>query len=204
MRLAHVVGVLGRAHDLVVGAHLSMCIECRTRAEADTVVGGQFLKALPPARLAPGALERAMERLGSSHGEGDASAGATEPPMPVTVELPAALGDLLRAARLRWLAPGIRQAILLRRADGMLRMLRVRPGKAIPRHGHSGTELTLVLEGSFADETGHYGPGDLAEAGEGFDHRPIADGVADCLCLVATLGPLRFRGLLGGMLRGGM
>lgn len=203
MRLAHVVGKLGRAHDLVVGAHLSRCAECRARAEADMVVGGQFLEALPPARLAPGALERTMERLGSSLGEDDVSAGATEPP-PVTGELPAALGDLLRAARLRWLAPGIRQAILLRRADGMLRMLRVRPGKALPRHGHSGTELTLVLEGSFADETGRYGPGDLAEAGEGFDHQPIADGVADCLCLVATFGPLRYRGLLGGVLRGGM
>jgi len=196
--------MLGRAHDLVVGAHLSLCTDCRSRAEADMVVGGQLLEALPPAPLAPGALERAMEGLGSFRSEGDGNVGATEPAMPITGELPAALGDLLRAARLRWLAPGIRQAILVRRADGMLRMLRVRPGRALPRHGHSGTELTLVLEGSFADETGHYGPGDLAEAGEGLDHRPIADGVADCLCLVATLGPLRFRGLLGGLLRGGM
>jgi len=202
MRLAHMVGVLGRAHDLVVGAHLSLCADCRARAESDTAVGGQFLEALPPAPLAPDALERAMERLGSSPPSGgDGSTGPADPPMPGPGGLPPPLCDLLRAARLRWVAPGIRQAVLMRRADGMLRLLRVRPAKALPRHGHSGTELTLVLEGAFLDETGHYGPGDLAEAGEGLDHRPVAKGVADCVCLVATLGPLRFGGLLGGMLQ---
>ena len=66
--------------------------------------------------------------------------------------------------RLRWLAPGVRHAVLLRgRTEGTLRLLRVRPGTALPRHAHRGTELTLVLEGAFADETGRHGPYDLVE-----------------------------------------
>ncbi|MBL6081381.1 cupin domain-containing protein [Belnapia sp. T18] len=69
----------------------------------------------------------------------------------------------VRNARLRRLAPGIRHAVLLRGPDGeTLRLLRIKPGTALPRHSHRGTELTLVLKGAFADETGHYGPGGLA------------------------------------------
>ena len=199
MRLAHMVGVLGRPHDLVIGAHLSLCAHCRAQAEADLAVGGQLLEALPPSQLASGALERALEALGPSPRESEGDTGVAESPALVPGQLPAELDDLLRIAPLRWLAPGVRQAILLRRADSMLRLLRIRPGKAVPRHGHNGTELTLVLEGTFADETGHYGLGDLVEAGEGLDHKPVATGVVDCVCLVATLGPLRFRGLLGNL-----
>ena len=74
------------------------------------------------------------------------------------------------------------------RGGGTLRLLRVRPGAAIPRHAHRGAELTLVLEGAFADETGRYGPGDLAEAEAEVSHRPVAEGPADCVCLVAAEG----------------
>ena len=101
-------------------------------------------------------------------------------------------------ARLRWLAPGLRHAVLLRGPEsGTLRLLRVAPGTALPRHSHRGTELTLVLAGAFAEETGRYGPGDLAEVGEAVSHRPMAEGPEDCVCLVATQGRLRFGALLG-------
>ena len=101
-------------------------------------------------------------------------------------------------ARLRWLAPGLRHAVLLRGpASGTLRLLRVAPGTALPRHSHRGGELTLLLAGAFADETGRYGPGDLAEIGEEVSHQPKAEGPEDCVCLVATQGRLRFGALLG-------
>jgi putative transcriptional regulator len=106
----------------------------------------------------------------------------------------------LRDVRLRWLAPGLRHAVLLRGpADGTLRLLRVRPGTALPRHAHRGMELTLVLEGAFADETGRHGPGDLIEVDEATTHRPVAGGLTDCVCLIATEGRLRFAGLLGAL-----
>ncbi len=107
----------------------------------------------------------------------------------------------LRDVRLRWLAPGVRHAVLLRGgpADGTLRLLRVKPGVAMPRHAHRGTELTLVLEGAFSDETGRHGPGDLVEMEGEESHRPVAEGTADCVCLIATQGRLRFGGLLGAL-----
>lgn len=196
--LAHAVGVLGQAHELVVAAHLSFCADCRAKAELEMAVGGQLLNVLPPTPLSPGALERAMNALGSDDGD---DAAAAEPLRQGAGDLPDVLHDLFQAVRPRWLAPGIRQAILLRRADGVLRLLRIGPGKALPHHSHHGTELTLVLEGAFADERDRYEPGDLAEADEGVSHRPVTEGAADCVCLVATLGRLRFGGIFGGLIR---
>ena len=75
----------------------------------------------------------------------------------------------------------------------------VPPGIALPRHAHRGAELTLVLEGAFVDETGRHGPGDLVEVDGEESHRPVAEGTADCVCLIATEGRLRFGGLLGAL-----
>jgi putative transcriptional regulator len=159
-------------------------------------VGGALLDELPPTPLAPGALQRVTERLG---GDAGGPARAPEAQRTSAYHAEAAAVPLgLRDARLRWLAPGLRHAVLLRGpTDGTLRLLRVRPGTALPRHAHRGTELTLVLEGAFSDETGRYGPGDLAEVEGETSHRPVAEQGADCVCLIATEGRLRFGGLLG-------
>jgi putative transcriptional regulator len=210
--VAHAAGILGPTAGLVVDAHLARCAGCRATLRLAMELGGALLAGLPATPLAPDAWERVMERIdeqaraapGDEGGgtAGEPAAARTPPAAAAAVELPAALRGLLRSARLRWLAPGVRHAVLLRErggGGGTLRLLRVRPGTALPRHGHRGAELTCVLEGAFSDEEGRYGPGDLAEAGEDTTHRPIAEGLADCVCLVATEGRLRFGGPLGAL-----
>ena len=204
--VGYAAGALWEAARPVVAAHLARCPDCRAKLELTEAVGGLLLEALPPAPLAPDALRRAMERLDDSPGPAAAAAGGAAPGARVPVGTAAEpLADTLRGLglpvrRLHWLAPGLRHAVLLRggpgRGGGTLRLLRVRPGAAIPRHAHRGAELTLVLEGAFADETGRYGPGDLAEAETEVSHRPVAEGPADCVCLVAAEGLPRFGGLL--------
>ena len=203
----YAAGALWEAARPVVAAHLARCPDCRAKLELAEAVGGLLLEELPPTPLAPDALRRAMERLDdvpqpAAAGAGDAAPGAQAPAGAAAEPLAATLRGLgLPVRRLRWLAPGLRHAVLLRggpgRGGGTLRLLRVKPGAAIPRHAHRGAELTLVLEGAFADETGRYGPGDLAEAEAEIIHRPVAEGPADCVCLVAAEGLPRFGGWLG-------
>lgn len=49
-----------------------------------------------------------------------------------------------------------------------------------------------MLQGSFSDETGRFGVGDLEIADEELEHTPIADVGDACICLAATDAPLRF------------
>ena len=75
-------------------------------------------------------------------------------------------------------------------------LIKVRAGRAVPRHTHGGDELTVVLEGAFSDHGGHYRRGDLLVADGTVDHQPLADDDADCLCLAVSQGPLRLTGPL--------
>lgn len=80
---------------------------------------------------------------------------------------------------------------------GDLRLLKIAPGRRMPEHSHGGVELTLVLDGAYTDECGTYKVGDVQEADDVTQHRPVADRASGCICLVASDKPPRFTGLLG-------
>ncbi|MCB0073297.1 MAG: cupin domain-containing protein, partial [Caldilineaceae bacterium] len=99
----------------------------------------------------------------------------------------------LKGAPPRWkpLGMGVRQSNLAAGRRGSARLLFIPPGQAVPDHGHNGLELTLVLQGSFSDATGHLGVGDLEISDQDLQHIPTADPGAPCICLAATDAPLR-------------
>ena len=70
-------------------------------------------------------------------------------------------------------------------------LLRIAAGRAIPKHTHRGLEMTLVLDGAFADEAGQYSSGDVCVADGKIEHQPIAGIAQDCLCLVVASSPIR-------------
>lgn len=197
--VAYAAGGLWEGAAVVVGAHLVHCARCAATVRLAEKVGGVILDSLPPAPVAPGMLERTMSRL---NGVPDGITVNADVPHPRRVtaapgESQSRVSSLLHDAEWRWLAPGIRRAVLLRGpGEGALHLLRVRPGTALPQHSHRGTELTLVIAGAFVDEAGRYGPNDVAEADEAVSHEPVAEGSGECVCLIATQGRLRFGTLL--------
>ena len=67
------------------------------------------------------------------------------------------------------------------------------PGASVPRHGHSGGEGILVLEGELADEHYRYPAGSWLRSPPGTKHAPFSD--SGCLIYV-KLGQLaEVRGL---------
>lgn len=73
-----------------------------------------------------------------------------------------------------------------------LRLMKLPPGGAAPRHAHAGTEITLVLEGEFSDELGTFRRGDVVIITDPrFAHAPRAGGEG-CTCLTLTEARLRF------------
>jgi putative transcriptional regulator len=82
-----------------------------------------------------------------------------------------------------------------------LDLIRVAPGVAMPEHDHAGPEVTCILRGGFADETGEYNAYDLAEGDVGLHHRPRALTGEECICLTATTGFLRAKSLIVRLLQ---
>lgn len=187
-------GHLPHAFSVVVAAHLSLCDACRARHEASDMLGGALLDSAGAAVLSHGARARMMAALDTPPPP-PAPRGSGVFPAPVMAELRG------RPPRWRMLGGGIRQQILSADREGSLRLLYIPPGKAVPEHGHGGLELTLVLQGSFADSEGAFHRGDVETAHDDIEHQPIAGAGAPCICLAATDAPLRFQAMLPRLLQ---
>ncbi|MBD3787415.1 MAG: cupin domain-containing protein [Sphingomonadales bacterium] len=187
-------GTLPHAFSVVVAAHLSLCDECRARHETRDMIGGALLVGAEAAALSTGARARMMAAL-DTPAPAPAPRGSGVFPAPVMAELRG------RPPRWRMLGGGIRQQILSADRSGSLRLLYIPPGRAVPEHGHRGLELTLVLQGSFADSEGAFHRGDVETAHDEIDHQPVAGPGAPCICLAATDAPLRFHAMLPSLLQ---
>jgi putative transcriptional regulator len=196
--LAHAAGKLAEPVALLVATHLTMSPASRCRYRRYEALGGFFLEGLPPEHVDDEALARTLARL-----EVDRPPAAPPPPRRAA-RLPAPLCDYVPddIDGMNWRNYGsAAEADLLLDAPGYrTRLIKVRAGKAVPQHSHQGSELTLVLEGAFRDETGRYGRGDVAIADDTVDHKPMAEPGMDCLCLAVTDAPLRLTGPFGRLL----
>jgi putative transcriptional regulator len=188
--LACAAGTLPEPHARVVAVHAAMCPVCAVALREADEVGGALLDSLPLAPLAADALKRTLARLDGTPAVKDAA------PAPLTL-------DALAKGRWRRSGLGIAVMPLLRRdaADSRLDLIRVAPGRALLEHGHTGLEMICVLQGGFDDGTGQYHVGDFMETDARLAHRPKALPGEDCICLIATSGHLRVRGLLGWLVR---
>ena len=196
--IAHAAGKLAEPVALVVATHLALSPESRRRYARYEAVGGLLLEGLPEEELAPDAWQRLTARLD------EPEVAPTSPQWVAANRMPAPLRDYLPESidAMKWQHYGTAsEADLMIAATGYrARLIRLKAGRAVPRHTHGGSELTVVLEGSFSDETGHYARGDLAIADRSVDHRPVADDGMDCLCLAVTDAPLRLTGPIGRFL----
>ncbi|WP_343564007.1 ChrR family anti-sigma-E factor [Kiloniella sp. b19] len=203
MLFAYAAGTLSPAFSVVVSAHLSFCSSCRERLRSHEEIGGCLLDQLKPETLSDDSFDSIMLRL--QDGEtGEAASNVTSLPVaPVVTNAPPSLLQYLPhddLDNLPWkqMVPGVKHYPIggFDEESGTLRLLHIAPGTTISEHSHSGTELTLVLKGSYTDEIGRFRRGDVADLDGETEHQPIADMSEACICLIATEGNLKFKGLL--------
>lgn len=198
--MRYATGSLGEGAALVVESHLDFSRDSRCRLERFEALGGQMIDEAPIEAMSQGSLAALFACIDA----GDRA--PIVPPVPRRVSLPE-LPEGMRVPRAlaaagagnwRFLGPGIRYARVNTREVGQnVILLKVAAGKRMPAHTHEGEELTCVLYGAFADESGRYGPGDLEEADSDMDHEPKAGPESPCICLISVEGRLRIHSLLG-------
>jgi putative transcriptional regulator len=195
MLAAYAAGNLPHAFAVTVAAHVSLCTQCRVALEAHQAVGGAILEEVGAVAVSSSLKDSILSQLDAPF--------THEPVYERSGIYPGPVMEALKGRGPRWksLGMGVRQDILSADSNGSVRLLYIPPGQAVPDHSHNGLELTLVLQGSFSDETGHFGVGDLEIANEDLEHTPVADRGAACICLAATDARLRFRALVPRLLQ---
>ncbi|MDH2433114.1 ChrR family anti-sigma-E factor [Pokkaliibacter sp. MBI-7] len=202
--VSYAAGGLATALSVTVACHLAVCPRCRQRVSEADILGGHLLTHLPQQSLSASRRQAMLEALDQPSKDTEPS----QPPAPAPADaddlLPAPLRPWLgeRFSDLKWstLGPGMKQ-VKIHVGNSNLRLFKIAPGTCMPLHSHGGSELTLVLRGSYSDEIGRFCPGDVADLDPEVEHQPIADRDQDCICLIATDAPLRFRGIVPRLLQ---
>ncbi len=187
---SYAVGSLPHPFSLVVATHISLCLDCRAAYHGHQAVGGAVLDTTASAELSEDLKRSVLDLLDEPV--------APEPVYARSGVYPAPVVEALKGRPVRWksVGLGVRQSILGAGPEGSVRLLYIPPGQAVPDHGHNGLELTMVLQGSFSDDTGRFGVGDVEVADQDLEHTPVADPGPPCICLAATDMPLKFNSLV--------
>lgn len=188
-------GTVAWPFAMTIACHISQCDECRAALESHQSLGGVLLDDLPATPVSDDMAANLFAAL-------DGAERQATPPRPRGI-FPAPLADHLGPKGPKWhaLGGGVKQALISADAEGSLRLLQIPGGAGVPEHGHSGMEMTLVLQGGFSDADGQFGVGDLEVTDQFVDHKPTAWPGQTCICLAATNAPLRFHGLLPRLLQ---
>jgi putative transcriptional regulator len=194
--IAYAAGTLGEAHGFAAATHLAYCNSCRSAVREAENLGAEIMAEQDAAAVTDSCRAATLASL-------DAIAPATAAKPQVThSELPTVLRNLLNSENLdslKWKtkAPGVStfEIPLSHPGKTHLQLLRIASGRKMPEHGHGGEELTVILRGSYSDHTGQYRVGDVADLDEDIEHQPKVDSETDCICLVATEAPTRFKSI---------
>lgn len=200
--MRYAAGTIGAGPAIVVGAHVSACPHCAEAVRTFEALGGAILEQTEPTALSADALAKTLARIDA---EGKREASGDNHSQPIVID-GVRLPDTLKGCeirRWRWIGPGIHMSRVgvPHDPEANLILLKVGPGRALPDHGHVGTELTYIVSGSYTDALGQFTPGDIADVDEHVEHQPIVDRDGECICLAAVEGKMRFNSLIGRMLQ---
>ena len=200
--LDYATGALSRPLELLVETHLAMNEKSSRSVRMLMQLGGILLEDSEPVSLSEGALQNVMSQLNQFDKEtaeifSRVSECAEWLPHPIAKYVPEA------NCKQSWRRAGIgilETDINFGEAGGKAKIYRIASGTAVPIHSHTGAEVTLVLSGGFTDETGSYGPGDIAIQEAGSEHQPVADDDGECMVLAVNEGEIRLTGPIGRVL----
>ena len=182
---------LPAAQSVVVSTHLQFCSECRQRLSQLESLGATMFENAEPVDINPSVFDNVLARLDEVEEDRAAANDASASTLSWTVKQ-IRKGNL---DQLQWkkVTRSLRIADL-GEIDGAAEfsLYHIAEGGRIPQHNHSGTEMTLVLQGGFSDEGGSYHAGDFITREAGDIHAPTALSGGDCICLAVLESPLRF------------
>lgn len=204
--MRYAAGALPPYESMLMAAYLSLSPDARRQMQAFEAEGGRMIEQLEPVSVTHDCLNAVLACIDAPQPAAPRAAAATAG----TDDVPAVFLQLVERhcpqQNLSWqplAGGGAKIDITLCRSEPRhrhLRLVRLAPQQQTPQHRHQGVELTLVLQGSFADQGRSYAPGDLMIVTDSqVQHGPRA-GDQGCVCMMLTEAPLRFSHPLARML----
>ncbi|MCG9697086.1 ChrR family anti-sigma-E factor [Shewanella sp. Isolate11] len=199
-----VCGELPASVSVIVASHVEMCSECHQRVQqftlqqANTVfelVDDQFKPTLDDSQTLMPLTDDALAMIDTITDE-PAQEFSTKVQRVNEIEVAGKRINLPQAMKSiglkEWQGLGKLSRSRLALDDGDLRasLLHIDKGGSVPTHTHKGFEITLLLQGSFADEMGVYHAGDFIWLDGKHTHQPTTS--EGCVCLTVSSDAIHF------------
>jgi len=199
---AYSAGSLPLSQALCISTHMEHCQSCGQRLQRLNRVGSQLMQQLKPSPASAELKSRLLDQLDSLTEE---QSLAEAKPNESNSSIPRCLRQFIESGyeELPWrrVSSDIHSVELCRDSNGArVELLKIKPGGSATTHTHLGDEYTVILEGSFSDESGLYGQGDFMVKGAHDKHTPVATQDRECICLAVTEGPIQFTGFMSRLL----
>ncbi|MEZ0225093.1 MAG: ChrR family anti-sigma-E factor [Alphaproteobacteria bacterium] len=194
----YATGSLSQQESLIVAAHLTLNAEARRRVQRYEAEGGKMMCETEPAAVRAECLNETLSRIEKTPIKPMPAATPCAPDLHIPAAIYALISGFCVSDRRNWsrVTRGFTKMDLRlcpAPTRKRLRLMKLEPHATTPRHSHPGRETTVVLEGSFRDQTGQYKKGDIIIITDArFIHQPVA-GERGCVCLTLTEAPLRFQ-----------
>ena len=191
-------GTLSAGMNVVISAHVELCKSCRTQvAELEAQASNEWIQTTADTAQADSNVKDFSSMIDSivNHPQLQEDQQASDVSeihmLNHSVSLPKVLAKVASEG-LVWkkLAGGINQATVTLDDQTQCEFLYMKPGSQVPVHKHQGSEITLVLDGSFSDELGHYKQSDFVVRTSKDMHQPVSE--EGCLCFAVLDSPLTF------------
>lgn len=189
----YAAGILDEAQTLIVAAHVALSPGVRHTLSVYEQLGGCLIEQeCAPVAMCDTALDSVLARL-------DSRPPRQRPPEGTIfgeeLDLPDILAGYLRGQQraLRWQNPfpGFRMMELAMECrQSKASIIQAEPAYKTPEHTHHGLEITLVLDGGYEDEKGHYNRGDIILRNDQFRRGPMACAKHGCTGLLVYSRPV--------------
>ena len=202
--------------SLGLSGHLEYCQTCASQVKRLQTLGAVMMEQIKVPVTSDDVMERLMSNTIDRIAQTESAVASPSSEAAVVIDdaeinthsgyrLPKVLRQFIKQDynELKWttLSPSFKIATLLKDTDGtQIALSRVKPGGAMPHHKHMGDEMTLVLEGSFSDESGLFEAGDFIMRDSSHKHHPVVTMDGECICLMVLDGPVQFTGFFTRLL----
>ena len=202
---AYAAGSLPLSQALCISIHLEHCTECTQNLHQLHQLGSELMLSLQPAKPSPKLKDKLFDQIDQILINAATTEKVTLPTNEANHSLPRCLHQFIKTGYedISWkrLSSDIYSYELCRdQNNAKVELLRIKPGGTSGTHTHMGDEYTVILEGSFSDESGFYQQGDFLVKNSLDKHTPVATIDKDCICLAVTEAPIQLTGFFGRML----
>lgn len=194
-------GTLSLAFSTLVASHTENCAHCKEIVQIGNELGASMMENAVEKKEKTQDYNVFLNKLNNKNNSSEIKKIDFDLNSEVPVSLQRYIGNHLDDIQWSFFAPGIQksQVKISDKSNCHLTFLKIKPKKKIPEHGHKGGELTLVLKGAFDDQNGTYAAGDIADHDMSTHHEPVVSSKEDCICVIATDGPMVFKSLIANM-----